>query len=359
MRRGSCGPHGAHAVQRAEACRKRRSPPSTPWVGVHNAALPDPMRTLVPHRVGMDTDSLPPRLILRGQALAAGHDDAEIRRLRRRGDWLVLQRGAYLTSAPAGPREEHLLAVRATLAGLRVAAIVSHASAAAVHGLPLWRVPLGQVHITRQPPARSARETRLRSHVARLSPRDVVTIGSMAVTAPARTVVDLASTLPFEPALVLADAALHDGRTTPAELRAVASDLRGTRGSRAAHRVVAAADGRSESIGESRSRALMITAGLPVPDLQVEVRGFDGRLLGRCDFGWRSNRLLGEFNGRVKYGRLLRPGQHPGDAVFAEKRREDDLRFERWDMTRWVWADLDAPAGLTARLERALERGAR
>ncbi len=39
---------------------------------------------------------------------------------------------------------------------------------------------------------------------------------------------------------------------------------------------------------------------------------------------------MGEFDGRIKYGRLLRPGQEAGDAVFEEKRREDAIRDEGW-----------------------------
>ena len=103
----------------------------------------------------------------------------------------------------------------------------------------------------------------------------------------------------------------------------------------------------------------MIDAGLQVPDVQVEVRTDDGRLLDRCDVGWREHGLLGEFDGRVKYGRLFRPGQEPGDAVFEEKRREDAIRAEGWGMVRWVWADLSAPAALVARWLRALEQGTR
>jgi hypothetical protein len=295
--------------------------------------------------------------VLRPQALAAGLVDDEIRRRRRRGEWATLQRGAYLVGPPLqDPRRQHLFAVQATCAGLRVPAVVSHSSAAALHGLPLWGLPLRQVHVTREPPARSGDERRLRSHVARLGGDDVVLVGATPVTSVARTVVDLARSLPFEPALVVADAALAGGMTTAEQLTAVLDAGAGTRGTRSARRVIGAADGRSESVGESRSRALMIDAGLPVPDLQVEVRGADGRLIGRCDVGWRDRRLLGEFDGRVKYGRLLRPGQEPGDAVFEEKRREDALRDQRWGMVRWVWAELAAPSTLVARWLRALER---
>ena len=221
----------------------------------------------------------------------------------------MLQRGAYLVGADELDRRgRHLLAVRATLAGLRNAAVVSHGSAAALHGLPLWRVPLAQVQVTRRPPARSADEGRLHTYVARLRPEDVVVLGGLAVTSVSRTVVDLARAMPFDAALVVADAALASGATTPDALLAVLTAAAGTRGSRSARRVVAAADWRSESVGESRSRAVLIEAGLPLPDLQLEVRRADGVLVGRSDFGWQRQRVLGEFDGRVKYGRLLRPG---------------------------------------------------
>ena len=64
-------------------------------------------------------------------------------------------------------------------------------------------------------------------------------------------------------------------------------------------------------------------AGLPPPVLQWPVHGPQGRHVGTTDFGWPELGTVGEFDGLVKYGRLLRPGQSPGDAVVAEKRRED------------------------------------
>ncbi len=189
-----------------------------------------------------------PRLLLRADALAAGFSDGEIARLKRSGTWTALQRGAYLLGEDdLRPRARHALVVQATLARLRTPAVVSHASAAVLHGLPLWGVPLQQVHITRQPPARSALDPRLRSHVARLPDEHVVSVGACVVTSAARTVVDLARWLPFAPALAIADAALRSKLTTREELLAVLEFGRGTRGSRAAHRVVRAADARSES----------------------------------------------------------------------------------------------------------------
>jgi hypothetical protein len=77
-----------------------------------------------------------------------------------------------------------------------------------------------------------------------------------------------------------------------------------------------------------------------------------GRLLGYVDFGWPELRTVGEFDGEIKYGRLLRPGQAPGDVVFTEKRREDAIRDEDLGMVRWTWSDLDAFAPVADRLRR-------
>ena len=99
--------------------------------------------------------------------------------------------------------------------------------------------------------------------------------------------------------------------------------------------------------------------GLPPPDLQLEVYAPTGQLVGRCDFGWSDKRTLGEFDGRVKYGRLLKPGQAPGDVVFDEKRREDALRDLDWQMARWINADLSNPQRLRDRVLAAFARGQR
>ena len=121
-----------------------------------------------------------------------------------------------------------------------------------------------------------------------------------------------------------------------------------------ARRVVAFADGRAESVGESRSRIAIARAGLPAPTLQLPVRLTVGTAY--ADFGWPAQRVLGEFDGKVKYGRLLKPGQEPGDAVYEEKRREDAVRAQGWEVVRWRWADLDDFAPVAARIRERLGR---
>jgi hypothetical protein len=134
----------------------------------------------------------------------------------------------------------------------------------------------------------------------------------------------------------------------------------GRRGIAGARRSLALLDARSESPGESMSRVIFHQHRLPPPEPQLEVFAESGTFVGRSDFGWREQRTLGEFDGRSKYGRLLlRPGQTPEHALFQEKRREDALPDLGWEMVRWIWADLFAPAQLLDRLARAFVRGSR
>ena len=101
--------------------------------------------------------------------------------------------------------------------------------------------------------------------------------------------------------------------------------------------MVAFADPRAESVGESISRVRILRDGLPKPDLQVEIIGVFGEVIARVDFYWPEFRTVGEFDGMVKYGRLLKEGQKVEDVLVDEKLREDALRGN--EVARWVWQD--------------------
>ena len=103
----------------------------------------------------------------------------------------------------------------------------------------------------------------------------------------------------------------------------------------------------------------MHEAALSPPQLQHDVFTPAGRLVGRTDFCWPEQGTLGEFDGRVKYGRSLKPGQNAADVVYKEKLREDALRDLGWQLVRWCWADLYVPGVITDRLARAFARAYR
>lgn len=297
----------------------------------------------------------PPVVRFRRELLACGYRSAEVRRLRASGTVVPLRPGAYADSGDerlSTPVQRHALLVRATVAQLGPDLVASHVSAALLLGIDVWAVALDRVHVTRPGSSGGRRSRHLQVHVTALEPDEIVSVDGLQLTGPARTVADLLRSLPFEKALVVADSALHRHLVTRAEIATALARAPRRHGTAAALRVLACADGRAESPGESRSRARMREAGLPPPELQVPVLGADGRALGRVDFGWPG--VVGEFDGRVKYGRLLRPGQEPGDAVFAEKVREDAIRDTGLRVVRWTWPELEPFAAVAERLRRAL-----
>jgi hypothetical protein len=83
-------------------------------------------------------------------------------------------------------------------------------------------------------------------------------------------------------------------RSTPAELAAAARQQRGRRGIAAVRQLVEFVDGRSESAMESEARLVMIDHGLPRPELQYEIHGYDGELW-RVDFAWPDLRVAAEY----------------------------------------------------------------
>jgi hypothetical protein len=74
------------------------------------------------------------------------------------------------------------------------------------------------------------------------------------------------------------------------------------------------------------SRVRLHQDGVPAPEPQQDIYDGKGRFVARVDFCWEEQRTIGEFDGKIKYGRQLKPGQSIEDVVFTEKVREDALR---------------------------------
>jgi hypothetical protein len=219
----------------------------------------------------------------------------------------------------------------------------------------LFAASLARVQVTRGEIPGGKMRSMIQLHAAPLDPSDVVGIDGVAVTALARTVADLARSLSFEQAVVTGDAALRQGLQR-GEIEDCLARMRRWPGVIQARRVIGFLDGRSESPGESRSRVGFLISGISSPELQHEVYNDRGVLIGRTDFAWIELGTLGEFDGKTKYGRLLKPGESPDDAVYREKLREDALRGAGWQVVRWTWADLARPQDIAGRLRQAFAR---
>ncbi len=286
----------------------------------------------------------------------------ELARRVREGTLVRVLRGVYSTPGPRDPRwaaATHALLSRAAAfdAVLGGEHWFSHTTAAVLWGCQVVHVPL-RVDITSlvNPRVRRRQDdadvawhwTSLRERSAEVSRSPGLPVSPLA-----RTAFDCAATLPSAQGLAVADSALRAG-ADPELIQSILDEAGGVRGVRRARRVLALADGRSDSAGESVTRWAAIAVGLPPPDLQVAI---ETRLGWRwADLGWRDVHLAIEFDGRVKYG------EEPASAtraLFQEKRRQDALEDEGWTVVRVVWSDLADLGRLGDRIMGAYRRAAR
>jgi len=216
--------------------------------------------------------------------------------------------------------------------------VVSHTSAAAVHGLPLQAAWLTRVRVTRPDGAHGRRRGVLHLTNATLAAVDVTEVDGVRVTSLARTAADLARDLPLEWGVICCDRALALGLSR-ADLADAVARGHHRRGNARAGRCAEFADGRSESPAESLSRVQLDRFGLPAPRLQYEIVDRDGGFVARGDFAWPDRMVVGECDGKAKYGALLAPHETPADAVMREKRREERIRQAGWWVVRWGWAE--------------------
>ena len=299
-------------------------------------------------------------LIVNLDARGRRADSEALARGVRRGTYIRLVPGVFADLArwqSSSPRARFNMRFAAVASTLSPDTVFSHATAAAVLGLPLLGAapPRLDVTVTDMRNARSSRN--LAAHVAPLDKDDLVRIGGFLLTSPARTVADMARTMPFTNAVATADAALHRKRKpapllTRDELVAEAERNPARRGAAKLRGVIEFATPLSDSVRESQSRCLIHLAGFPAPELQHEWRDRLG-LIGYSDFWWPAHDLIGEYDGLVKYLKEeFRRGRTEAEVVIAEKRREDRLRALGPRVTRWLTPDL-TPARLTAQLVAA------
>lgn len=200
------------------------------------------------------------RPFLGGEALAAG----VLTRHRLRSRFTPIYPGVYL------PLDAELTArVRAEAAWLwsRRTGVLTGRSAAAIHGAK-WldpRAPADLLSPNRHPPRG------IHTWADDVADDEVELIDGMRVTTRARTALHLARHLPEDAAIAAIDALLHATRTTIADVELLASRHAGRRGIRRARTVLDLVDPGAESPRETSLRLLIVRAGLPRPQTQLQV----------------------------------------------------------------------------------------
>ena len=298
-------------------------------------------------------------ILLRRDLLALGWDDRLIRRHVQAGELTRIRHGAYVAT-----REWKLLdrvgqfvvRGRAVVRAANTGCVLSHVSAAAEYGAPMWGIDLSRIHVTRTDGRSGRRAVDVVQHEAHIDAASVVILESRLVSAPARAVLESLTCVSAEAGLCLANHLLHHGYTTRRELEDEYVGMENWQHSRGAEIVLRLADPRPESVGESRIAWVCFQAGLPKPIPQYEVRDETGRVVARVDFAWPELGVFLEFDGRVKYESLLKPGERASDVVIRERDRERLIcRLTGWRCVRATWADLERPARRIAELCDAMQ----
>lgn len=278
------------------------------------------------------------------ELLAVGLSQRDLSHALTAGLRTKVRHGAYVDAAADDVIGRHRQLIAATWPLLGEHTVISHASAGLLYGLPTWDHLLGRVWVTRQT-GHGKRTQNLIVTQAALSPVEVAEQFGYQLTGLERTAADYARSVSYPSAVAVLDAALRGG-AEPGLLSAVIDAARHCKGALVARRALAFADPRSESVGESVSRVVLAHLGLPAPVLQFEVF-HQGVWIARTDFAWPGHRLIGEFDGRIKY---LGTSTEIADTVMREKRRQQALEDAGWTVVRWTWSDLKTPATIRSRL---------
>jgi len=305
-----------------------------------------------------------PRLKLRRQLRLDGWNDRAIASMVASKQWVRIRAGAYVDAGAWRALDlagKHELRVRAVLLQSKTKLIASHCSAMPFYEGPTWGLDLDRVHGTRMDGKAGRCEAGVQQHRGAIRDGDVVERHGVSVMSAARTGLEVTTVVPTEAALVAVNHLLHAGHTTVEEMRErYEQGMVFWKGTLATDLVLRLADASVESVGESRFFYFCYAHGLPAPMPQYEVYDDAGQLIGRVDFAWPELGIFVEFDGRVKYEKLLKPGQSASDVVVREKRREERIvEATGWVCIRVTWADLENPEALLERIGRAMGRRAR
>jgi Transcriptional regulator, AbiEi antitoxin/Protein of unknown function (DUF559) len=295
-------------------------------------------------------------IVTTAELRAAGWSDRHIGTRARRGDLYPLGRGVYADGDGARERicyrgGDRLLAIAAAMAVAAPDAVISHQSAACVHGIDLLD-DRGPVHLTATAAANWRGRPGVKLHATTLPASRITTFVRLPVTTPARTVVDLARTLEFRAGVVAADSALRKRLTTKSELRVVLAECSRWSGIGRAREVVEFADERAESPLESIARVVFRDLGLPPPELQVWLGG-TREPVGRVDFYWKRYRTIAETDGAAKY-------RDDPRRVPEQLRRDQLLREDGYELVHFTWQQVtQTPQAVGASIRQAFRRGVR
>ena len=324
------------------------------------------------------------QIITAREARSVGIRTEKVRAAVRAGELVRVVRGGYVTRSAmlaVSYEARHVLRTAVLLRTRPGDVAASHTSAAAMWGLPVTTRLMERIHVchrTRTGTTRRHREFTvhccpgedavLEARVERSANAFGIVLpdrasdpgqpgagsadgadadtGSSLVPAPVVVVVhpavaavQSALLTPTSTAVGIMDAVRQRGLATVPQLQDWLDRMRFVPGIPHAREALARSDGLAESPPESWLRLILVDLGYTV--VAQHPIAEDGRVFARVDFYLPELGVVVEFDGRVKYVRS--DGSGDGDAVVAEKRREDRIRRLGYGVVRVGSEDLGRP----------------
>lgn len=248
------------------------------------------------------------------------------------GRLLAMHPGVYRS---AGTPPSHRLDVLAAVTAAGPAAVVSHRSAACLHGLPAGSVDVVEITVPHhlRPRLRGVdvhRSLRLPdSHRRR--------IDGLPVTSVERTLADIGAVVRTEAVRRSAETAVVRRLTTVERLLGFVDDngQRGRTGIGALRSVLEdwlLSERPPDSELEIAFGRLVNRLGLPAPRYQFEVIDDHGRFVARLDAGWPEHRLAVEIDGFSAHG--------SPSSMQRDLTRQNRLVALGWTVLRFTWHDV-------------------
>ncbi len=226
----------------------------------------------------------------------------------------------------------------------------SHTTAAVLHGmwLPLELEQAEVLHVSVRKPARAPRDRRVKGHHLTDRPGLVVDRAGLRVASPLETWCQLATQLRIPDLVVAGDSLLTPDRRDAGvmldRMIGAASDVNRPVAVRL-ERAAALMRRGVRSPKETELRLLLLSAGLPEPEINGVILDENGEFVAECDLVYRWAKVLLEYEG---------DGHRERTRFRKDIRRYDRLQDLRWRVIRVTQEDLNQPSDMLARVRRAL-----
>lgn len=269
---------------------------------------------------------------LRGSVITVAQAEASgVTRDQLRGpSWQKVARGLYRWAGAAADDRDDL---EALAEGLPPRSVFGGATAAWLHGLIDERPPIIDVVMPPGSPNRHRRGTSYRR--LKLGDSDVASLRGLPVMSVEAALWDMGTALALADRVALVDAALHSGRTDRARLAEWLAERRRPHSAKLSE-AFELSDGASESPMESRLRVLLVSAGLPAPELQAELFDREGAFVARVDLYYRFARLAIEYDGSTHKS-----------SIESDNRRHNRIVQAGYRALRFTFADVNATPDVT------------